>query len=55
MKYKILVGRTSTKELNIEVEADTLEEAQDKALEEAPQHDFSVGNEICDVSYDLME
>ena len=54
MLYSIPVGRTATRVLNVEVEANTEEEAQESAIEIASDQDFALGVEIDDVSYDLV-
>ena len=55
MVYKIVVGRTSTRYVNILVEADSESEAVELAVDDAPNHDFSEGGELDDVSYDTIE
>jgi hypothetical protein len=52
MKFKITVRRTGYSYQEIEVEADTKEEAEGKALSEAPDHDFT--NEK-DSEYELLD
>jgi hypothetical protein len=44
MKYIIAVQRTATKEMDIEVEASSPEEAKEKALEKACNTVFTTGD-----------
>lgn len=39
-KYRITVNRTSTRKITLQVEAGSLEEAEEIALKEAPNHYF---------------
>lgn len=51
MKYQVEVTRTAYAKKTIEVEADSQEEANEKAIEEAANVDFGSGY---DADYDVL-
>lgn len=53
MKYLVEMARTQTHTLTIEVEADSVEEAEVAALEECGNHDFREGTSS-EAGYEIL-
>jgi hypothetical protein len=54
MKYKVTVRRLAVQELVLDVEADSEQKAEEKALSEAPNHDFGGTEKEADYTVELI-
>lgn len=55
MKYKVTVRRLAVQELVLDVEADSEQKAEEKALSEAPNHDFGGTEKDANYTVELVE
>lgn len=55
MKYKVTVQRQVVQELVLDVEADSEQKAEEKALADAPNHDFGGTEKYADYTVELIE